>query len=185
MSGFPMNRRRACCLLAAAPIAVARAGGERIRVAIFGTGHAHALSKIRTLRRMPEFELAGICGLDGEPREGEVFSGVRWLSTEELLNDPSIELVAVESRVQQNLKCAKLCVEAGKFVHLDKAPGEDLPALSALLHDATRRKLVVQMGYQWRYHPAMQASIKAAKEGWLGKVYAMRATIDKPTGPAD
>jgi predicted dehydrogenase len=76
-------------------------------------------------------------------------------------------------------------VEAGKFVHLDKAPGEDLAALSALLNEAARRKLVVQMGYQWRYHSAMQASIKAAREGWLGKVYAMRATIDKPIAPAD
>jgi predicted dehydrogenase len=180
-----MDRRSACYLLAAASIPVAKADDKRIRVAVFGTGHAHAISKIRTLRRIPEFEFAGICGLDGEPRAGEVFQGVRWLSAEELLNDPSIELVAIESRVQQNLKCAKLCVEAGKFVHLDKAPGEDLPALSALLHDATRRKLVVQMGYQWRYHPAMQASIKAAKEGWLGKIYAMRATIDKPIGPAD
>jgi predicted dehydrogenase len=180
-----MDRRSACYLLAAASIPTAKADSKRIRVAVFGTGHAHAISKIRTLRRMPEFEFAGICRLDGEPSDGEVFQGVRWLSTDELLNDTSIELVAIESRVKQNLKCAKLCVDAGKFVHLDKAPGEDLPALSTLLHDAARRKLVVQMGYQWRYHPAMQASIKAAREGWLGKVYAMRATIDKPIAPAD
>jgi predicted dehydrogenase len=180
-----MNRRSACCLLAAASIPVAKANDKRIRVAVFGAGHAHAISKIRTLRRMPEFEFAGICRLEDEHHEGEVFQGVRWLSTEELLNDTSIELVAIESRVKQNLKCAKLCVDTGKFVHLDKAPGEDLPALSALLSDAARRSVVVQMGYQWRYHPAMQASIKAAKEGWLGKVYAMRATIDKPIAPAD
>jgi hypothetical protein len=29
-------------------------------------------------------------------------------------------------------------------------------------------------------HPAMQGAIDAARKGWLGQVYAFRATIDKP-----
>jgi predicted dehydrogenase len=41
------------------------------------------------------------------------------------------------------------------------------------------------MGYQWRYHPAMQAALEAARKGWLGEVYSFRARIDKPTPPAD
>ena len=41
------------------------------------------------------------------------------------------------------------------------------------------------MGYQWRYHPAMQAAIEAARKGWLGRVYLFRATIDKPIPPED
>jgi predicted dehydrogenase len=154
---------------------------KKIRVAVLGTGHAHALGKIQALRSLPEYELAGICRPDSdEPNEGEVFRGVRWLSLEEVLQDASIELVDVESRVQRNLQYAQKCVSAGKFVHLDKAPGEDLPALRSILEEATRRKRVVQMGYQWRYHPAMQAAIEAARNGWLGRVYAFRATIDKP-----
>lgn len=36
------------------------------------------------------------------------------------------------------------------------------------------------MGYQWRYHPAIEAAVEAARKGWLGQVYAMRASIDKP-----
>ena len=41
------------------------------------------------------------------------------------------------------------------------------------------------MGYQWRYHPAMQAAIEAARKGWLGRVYSFRATIDKPIPPQE
>ena len=63
---------------------------------------------------------------------------------------------------------------------LDKPPGVDLDGLRSLFAEASRRKLVVQMGYQWRYHPAIQAAIEGAQKGWLGQVYAMRSSIDKP-----
>jgi len=176
-----LNRRTFCSLAAAAGTAPLYPAYKKIRVAVLGTGHAHALGKIQTLRSLPEYELAGICRPDAdEPNEGEVFRGVRWLTLDEVLQDSSIELVDVESRVEHNLKYAHQCVSAGKFVHLDKAPGEDLPGLRAILEEASQRKRVVQMGYQWRYHPAMQAAIDAARKDWLGHVYGFRATIDKP-----
>jgi predicted dehydrogenase len=179
-----LNRRSLLSLTGAIGLSKAYAVPRKIRVAVLGTGHAHALSKIRALRQLPEYEFVGICRPDAdEPNQGEVFYGVRWLSLGEILGDPSIELVAVESRVQRNLQYARKCVEAGKFVHLDKAPGEDLEGLRSLLVEAQRRKRIVQMGYQWRYHTAMQAAIEAARKGWLGRVYLFRATIDKPVPP--
>ena len=183
----PSLYRRAFCSLAGALVASpGRAVTKPIRVAVLGTGHAHALGKIRTLRALPEFEFAGVCRPDAdEPKDGDVFQGVRWLSLDELLQDASIELVAVESRVQRNLQYARRCIASGKFVHLDKAPGEDLEGLRSLLTEATRRKRVIQMGYQWRYHPAMQAAIEAARKGWLGRVYLFRASIDKPIPPQE
>lgn len=179
--------RRAFCSFAGVLLArPSLAAAAPIRVAVLGTGHAHALSKIRTLKNLPEFEFAGICRPDAdEPKDGEVFQGVRWLSIDEILQDASIQLVAVESRVQHNLQYARRCIDAGKYVHLDKAPGEDLEGLRSLLTKATQRKRVVQMGYQWRYHTAMQAAIEAARKGWLGRVYLFRATIDKPIPPQD
>jgi len=182
-----MKRRTFCSMAAAASCAPLSSKYRKIRVAVLGTGHAHALSKIRTLRSLPEYEFVGICRPDpDEPDDGEVYHGVRWLSLEELLDKQSgIELVDVESAVERNLQYARKCVSADKFVHLDKAPGEDLAGLRALLAEANRRKRVVQVGYQWRYHPAMQAAIEAARKGWLGQVYAFRATIDKPVSPQE
>lgn len=173
-------------MAAAAPLAVRSLADTRIRAAVIGTAHGHAASKIRALRRLPDFELAGICRPDGdEPNQGEVFQGVRWLSLDEVLEDGTIEMVAVETRVERNLQYAERCVRAGKFVHLDKPPGADLGRLRALFDEAGRRRRVVQLGYQWRYHPAMQAAIEAARNGWLGQVYSLRAAIDKPVVPAE
>ncbi|MBM3735504.1 MAG: Gfo/Idh/MocA family oxidoreductase [Acidobacteria bacterium] len=169
-----------------APSAAAWANGKPIRAAVYGTGHAHAMGKIQALRSLEgRYSLVGVCEpLLPRPKHQAV-EGVRWLTEREMLDDASIELIAVESRVQENLAYARAAVDAGKFVHLDKAPGEDLAAFGRILHDAGRRQRIVQLGYQWRYHPAMNAAIEAARKGWLGEVHHVRASIDKPIPAAE
>ncbi|MBM3739585.1 MAG: Gfo/Idh/MocA family oxidoreductase [Acidobacteria bacterium] len=173
-----MLTRRALSMAAAA--AAGSAKTKPIRAAVYGVGHAHAMGKVEALRTLPEFDLVGVCEPDSRvPRTHKALEGVRWLSEKEVL-DGSIEFIAVESRVQENLLYARRAIDAGKFVHIDKAPGDDLAKFRELLAEASRKKLVVQMGYQWRYQPAMQAAIEAARQGWLGRVQHFRAVIDKP-----
>ena len=138
---------------------------RKVRVAVIGLGHAHAFGKLNALRALPQYELAGV--FDGDPRLVEK-SGAPLLTVDAILKNPGIELALIEGRVQDNLRCARMAVEAGKFVHLDKAPGEDLEDLKEILAEATRRKRVVQMGYQWRYMSGMRQAIEAARNGWLG-----------------
>lgn len=179
-----MITRRALAVAGAAAMASA-AKSKPIRAAVYGVGHAHAMGKVEALRKLPEFELVGVCEPDPSvPRTHKALEGVRWLSEKEVLED-SIEFIAVESRVQQNLLYARRAIDAGKFVHLDKAPGDDFVKFRSLLAEATRKKLIVQMGYQWRYQPAMQAAIGAARNGWLGRVQHFRAVIDKPMSAKD
>ena len=174
-------------VLLACPAALPVSSAARpVRAAVYGTGHAHAMGKIAALKALPQFELVGVCEPDASrPRVHKALEGVRWLSQRELLEDASIELIAVESRVQENLTYARQAIDAGKFVHLDKAPGTNLAVFRDLLGAAARHKRTVQIGYQWRYHPAMQAALEAAKNGWLGEIYSFRARIDKPTPPGD
>jgi predicted dehydrogenase len=179
--GADLTRRGFLAASGASAVQAAAASSSQIRTAIYGIGHAHARGKVQTVREMAQFELVGICEPDSnQPREHEVLRGVRWLSEEEMLRDASVELIVVESRVQENLGYAQRAVAAGKWVHLDKPPGVDLSALRELFSDAKRNGTIVQMGYQWRYHPAMQAAIEAHSQGWLGETYAVRATINKP-----
>ena len=93
------SRRTFCTALAGTGVAAfAQPAGERIRVAMIGTGHGHAASKVKALRVLPEYEFVGVCGPDkDEPAEDAAFQGVRWLSLEEVIDDKTIEMVAVES----------------------------------------------------------------------------------------
>lgn len=173
-----MTRRTFAAL--AAPALAAPKG--RIRAAMIGTGHGHAHSKILALQSMPGYEFVGVCRpFKDDPAIGEAFQRIRWMTETEILNDSTIEMVAMEfADAERNLHYAQLCMNAGKWIHLDKPPGANIAGLRQLLDDARKRGRVVQLGYQWRYHAAMQAAMEAARKGWLGRVYRFRASIDKP-----
>jgi predicted dehydrogenase len=163
-------------LLAAAP------QSGKIKAAMIGTGHGHANSKILALQSMPEYDFLGVARPDkDDPAIGPAFKNVRWLTDAEIIRDPSIEMVAMEfADAERNLHFAQQCIAANKWVHLDKPPGANIQGLRKLLDDARQRGRIVQMGYQWRYHAAMEAAMEAARKGWLGRVYRFRASIDKP-----
>jgi predicted dehydrogenase len=176
-----MTRRSAALLPLG--VAIAADSAARIRTAMIGTGHGHASSKILALQSMAaEYEFLGVCRPDPEdPAIGPGFQNAKWLQARDVLADPSIEMLAIEfADPQANLEYGRKAIDAGKFVHLDKPPGADLRAFRELLEVAKRKNRVVQLGYQWRYHPAMQAAMTAARNGWLGRVYRFRASIDKP-----
>jgi predicted dehydrogenase len=69
-----------------------------------------------------------------------------------------------------------------QHIHLDKPGGESLPAFKALLDDATRRKLTVQMGYMFRYNPAFQLCFRLLHEGALGEVFSIDTAMSKLIG---
>ena len=164
---------------AAAALLAAPSG--KIKAAMIGTGHGHAHSKILALQSMPEYEFLGVARPDrNDPAIGPAFAKVPSLTVSQILNDPAIEMVALEfADAEQNLKYAQECIYAEKWVHLDKPPGANLPGLKKLLNDARVRNRHVQMGYQWRYHAGIQAAMEAARKGWLGEVHRFRASIEK------
>ena len=73
---------------------------EIIRCGILGTGHGHAVGKLKVLQDSPDWDLAGVCEPDPKLRERrereEAFADVRWLTESELLDDPELKMVAVE-----------------------------------------------------------------------------------------
>ncbi len=152
-----------------------------IRAVLLGAGHAHAVGKMKMLQALDEYELVGVCEPDRTTRdrllEKQALQGLRLLTEEQLLGDRSIEVVAVEGKVQQNLALARRALEAGKHVHLDKPAGTDLSAFRALLDEAAEEKLLVQMGYQFRYNSGIDFALKAVKNNWLGEIFFVHGSI--------
>ena len=73
----------------------------------------------------------------------------------------------VETCVRELLNTAEACVNAGKHVHLDKPAGESLSQYESILKSADRHKLMVQMGYMYRYNPGFVMLRKFLREGSL------------------
>jgi predicted dehydrogenase len=159
---------------------------KRIKVGQIGVGHGHA-GKLAVFRRSDDYEVVGIAEPDPAlRRRAETlapFKGVPWMTPEQLLNVPGLQAVLVETRVRDLLRTAEACVAAGKHVHLDKPAGESLPQLRRLLEAAARRKLLVQLGYMYRYNPAVVLLRQFLKEGWLGEPFEAGAVMSKVVAP--
>lgn len=162
-----------------------------IRAGLLGTGHGHAAGKLNVMEQSDDYEVVGVAEPDAgwrAIREQEpAYADARWMDAADLLGDPSVQLIAVESDVPPNLALARRAIEAGKHVHLDKPPGTSLPELQSILAEANRRGLFVQMGYMFRYNAGFELVFRAAREGWLGDVYYVHASMcsNIPFEPAE
>ncbi len=161
--------------------------GRRIKIGQIGVGHAHA-SKLSVYRSSPDYEVVGIVESDPAFRQRAqnqpAYKDGPWMTEEQLLNSPGLEAVLVETRVRDLLNTAQACVAAGKHIHLDKPAGESLPQFRRILESASRQKLLVQMGYMYRYNPAVVLLREFLEKGWLGDVFEVHTVMSKVVNPA-
>lgn len=157
-----------------------------IKIGQIGTGNQHA-TKIGTLRRLTDlFEVVGVAGDDpdvlGKAPGNDCYKGLKWMTHEELLAVPGLQAVAVETEERLPIPVALRCVRAGKHIHLDKPCGESLPKFRQLLDEAAAASLTVQVGYMYRNNPAVQFCIKAVREGLIGNVFDLDASMGRHDG---
>jgi predicted dehydrogenase len=151
----------------------ASAAATTIRTGMLGTGHSHYGGKLKALKESPDYEVAAIAELNDGAR------------TQELLKDPSIQLIVVECRAWEAVPWGRKVIDAGKHLHLEKPPGNDWAAFRELMSEARRKNLRVQLGYLWRWHEGVMAALDAAQKGWLGQVFMVRGTMNSDRGPEE
>lgn len=186
MKPHRQNRRQflATTLAAAGSIAVrdhvrAAASSPRIKAGFLGTAHSHFREKHRALLESPVWHLMGLCEEDESVR-AKGPADARWMTAGELF--ASVDVVMVESAVAHHARDAKRALLAGKHVHVEKPPADSMEDFAGLLNIAAERKRLLQIGYMWRYNPGINAAIEAARKGWLGDVYLVRATMNTLAG---
>lgn len=175
---------KATSLLVAVPY-VSR-GAERkprIRIGQIGTGHGHAQGKMNVYRASKDFEVVGLAEPDPNRRRRlashSSYRDIPLMTTEQLLNQKGLQAVAVETEVKDLLKHAELCLDAGKHIHLDKPAGSHFPTFQRLMKKADQARLTVQLGYMYRYNPAVLFLMDCLKKGWLGEPFALHAVMGK------
>ena len=158
----------------------------RIRIGQIGVGHAHA-NKLSVYRESPDYDVVGIVEpnehLRREAEKQAPFRDLKWMTQDELLNAPGLQAVLVETEVRDCLAVAKSCVSAGMHVHLDKPAGQVLPMYQSVLREAGRQNLMVQMGYMYRYNPAILLLKDFLQNGWLGEVFEVHTVMSKVVDP--
>jgi predicted dehydrogenase len=180
------------CGLGAYAVAAAQvaqvANSTPIKIGQIGVGHAHA-SKLSVYRESPDYEVVGIVESDPELRERAmsqaIYRDLRWMTQEQLLNIPTLQAVLVETQVRHLLDTAEACVKAGKHIHLDKPAGDSIPQFTRILEIAEQQKLLVQMGYMYRYNPAVVLLREFLRQGWLGDIFEVHTVMSKVVSDQD
>jgi predicted dehydrogenase len=167
----------------------AQGGKAPLRYLQIGTGHPHA-DKIGVYRESPEWEVVGVVEPDPKrvesARKSKNFADLPFLTLEQGLNLPGLKAVGIETEVRDLLHHAELAIDAGFHIHLDKPAGESLEHFRRILGKADRAGLTVQMGYMYRFNPAVQFLRECLGKGWLGEVFEVHTVMSKviPTGPS-
>lgn len=158
--------------------AALRGAGHPVLAGIIGAAHAHGMEKVRLISRSPQFRLVGVAEDDPELVRTITALGVPIVPRQQLLDSKEIRIIAVESLVRDHARDGREVVEAGKHLHLEKAPASTVAQFREILDIAGRKKLKVQTGYIWRHHPGFAAAFEAVRSGWLGDVFLIRAMMN-------
>ncbi|MBQ9803008.1 MAG: Gfo/Idh/MocA family oxidoreductase [Clostridia bacterium] len=154
---------------------------RKIKIAQIGTSkYSHGGAIFSTMAAHPEvFEIVGYALPENErekfPKEMKKFVGYREMTVEEILGDPSIEAVAVETEEIYLTKYALMVARAGKHLHMEKPGGLSLKDFETLIATVSAKGTVFHTGYMYRYNPAIGDIIKRVKEGEIGEVISVEA----------
>ena len=159
---------------------------KKIKIGQIGIGHNHGAEKMTTVRKFPElFEVIGYAE-DNErwiEKRGDLkaYEGIPRLSVEQIIDRS--DAVLIESDVWDLTQYAKRCIDAGKHIHMDKPASGTLEEYKALLDTAREKELVVQLGYMYRYNPAVKRCFELVENGSIGEIHSINAemsTLHKP-----
>ncbi len=151
-----------------------------IKIGQIGIGHNHGEAKMKAVRKFPElFEVVGYAEENERWVEkrgnNEGYEGLSRLTVEEVI--ARSDAVLVESDVWDLTKYAKMCIDAGKHIHMDKPASGTLEEYKALLDTAKAKDLIIQLGYMYRYNPAVLQCFESIKNGDLGEIYSVNAEM--------
>lgn len=175
-----MLRRDFPLMLAAA--ALPAQTNRKVRAGFLGAAHSHAYDKIRLVMAHPRYTLAGVWEPEEKARAGLAKLSPPFVEKQNLLDDPSVEVLFVESEVLTHAPLALEAVSAGKHVHVEKPPSAEMPIFRKICAIAATRKLHLQTGYMWRFNPAVNQALAAARSGSLGDIYHIHARMNTLIG---
>lgn len=162
---------------------------RKIRIAQIGlNANSHSIPIwYRLMRNTEVFDLAGYVLPEGErtkyAEKLEILEGYPELTLQQVLEDETIEAVAVETDEIYLTKYALLAAKAGKHIHMEKPGGVSLADFEELIGIMKKTGKVFHTGYMYRYNPAIRDAITKARSGELGTVTSVEAHMSCPHVP--
>jgi predicted dehydrogenase len=146
---------------------------EMINVGVIGYGY-WGPNLVRSFIESPECRVAGVCDLRPERLAlvNARYQGVRTTtSAAELIQDPSIDAIAIATPVSHHYRLALEALQAGKHVLVEKPLTSCSEEAFRLIDEADRRKLILMVDHTFVYTPAVRKIRDLVTQGELGDIY--------------
>ena len=157
---------------------------KKVKVAQIGTSkNSHGNHIWNSLLKQTDlFEVVGYAFPENErekfPEQAKKFDDYREMTVEEILNDSTIEAIAVETEEIYLTKYARMVANAGKHLHMEKPGGIVLDDFEKLVEILKSKNLTFSIGYMYRFNPKIQEVLEKVKNGELGEIYSIEAHMD-------
>ncbi len=140
-----------------------------VKVALIGSGNI-SYTYLNTLTSgFSIVEVVGCSDLIPEKSKAraELF-GIRQMTTEEILNDPEIEIVINTTEIHNHSKVTRMILEAGKHCYSEKALGCSYEEAKANVELAASKGLRLGSAPDIYMGAAYQTARKLIDDGWIG-----------------
>jgi len=156
-----------------------------MRLALLGLWHPHTPGLVRQIVAHPaEFTLVGAWDPDAalaarRREEWKSTTDLRLFDSPEALLAEPLDGVVIEGVVARNLSYARMGLERGLPVLMEKPFGSDIAEARAVYALAREKKLHFQLAYLFRYMSAVEEMLARAKRGDIGHIYEFRGRLPK------
>lgn len=157
---------------------------NKIKVAQIGTSdYSHGNLIWKSIAKQSDiFEIAGYALPENEdkkfPRRMTAFQNHKRLTVDEILNDPTITAVIIETEEIYLTKYALLAAKSGKHIHMEKPGSQSLCEFEKLMDTVRQNNTILHMGYMYRYNPFVMELISDIEKGELGDIISVEAQMN-------
>lgn len=157
---------------------------RKIKIAQIGTSkNSHGNFIWNSMKKQSDlFELCGYAFPENEkekfPNQMDAFCGYRELTVDEIMKNPEIEAVAIETEELYLTKYALLAAEHQKHIHMEKPGGIHVHDFEKMIKIIKKNKTVFHTGYMYRYNPYVLELMEEIKRGELGDIISVEAQMN-------
>jgi predicted dehydrogenase len=144
-----------------------------IRFAVIGCG----LTGRRRIANLEPHQVAVVCDVHrarAEHLAKTAASGRVTTNVDEAIHDAEVDAVIVATPNSFLAPIASVAIRAGKHVLIEKPAGVSTSEINDLLGLAERCRSCVRVGYNHRYHPAVQKAQELVANGAIGPIMFIR-----------
>lgn len=149
---------------------------------MIGIGHHHADGVMQELKKHSQYDVLGYYEADkevlDEKKNTDLYKDLSIYTYQEVMADKTIQAIFIEAPSESQVEYAEKFLSLRIPIHFDKPIGTNAEEMTALFARMCKENIPFQIGYMYRYNPAILEMKKRINQGELGEIYNIEAVMN-------